>query len=232
MGITVVVPVAPGDEAWREIIPDLTSLSEEDELLLVSPCALGNDLSTLANRFGLKCPHSWVKSERGRAKQLNLGARLAKREYIWFLHCDSKIPKQGIEKLKSSLKDAPAALHYFNLAFMADGPRALIANNFGVWIRSHVFQLPFGDQGFAMHRSTFKMLGEFPESAPYGEDHLLIWHAHQSKVKLRPVGVTLYTSARKYKANGWGRTTLQHLSITVRQAIPEFIRLIQLRLYS
>ncbi|MCC7441278.1 MAG: hypothetical protein IT285_06585, partial [Bdellovibrionales bacterium] len=34
----------------------------------------------------------WVQSERGRARQLNAGARVASRPYLWFLHADTQLP--------------------------------------------------------------------------------------------------------------------------------------------
>ena len=71
----------------------------------------------------------------------------------------------------------------------------------------------------------FFSLGGFPEDAPYGEDHLLAWRAHQQGVPLRCTGARLRTSARKYGERGWLRTTARHVYLTYRQALPEAARL-------
>jgi hypothetical protein len=230
VGLSVVIPVAIGDEAWKTLIPDLKFLSADDEVILSSPSSLNDDLLTLAKVNDLKSRCFCVTSARGRAKQLNAGANLATNEFIWFLHCDSKISAVGIEKLKSSLARAPSDIHYFDLCFLNDGPSFMKANNLGVWIRSHFLGLPFGDQGFCLQRETFLRLEGFSETARYGEDHLLVWRAHQQRVKLRPVGARIFTSARRYESKGWAATTARHLFLTLRQATPEFLRLICTRI--
>lgn len=231
MGISVIIPVAEKDEAWKDLIPDLKSLRAEDEIILSSKYSLKDQLALEAKRIGLFCDTQWVHSQAGRAKQLNAGARGAKNNFFWFLHCDSRISASAVEKLRTSLNRNPKAIQFFNLKFLQDGPKLMVSNEFGVWLRSNVLRLPFGDQGFCMHRDTFKKLGEFCEKAAYGEDHLFIWKAHQKQINLCCVGASIYTSARRYHSQGWFQTTARHLSFTVRQAIPEMICLVKGRMF-
>ncbi len=227
MGLSVVIPVAEGDSAWKELLPDLVSLTAEDEIIVSSKRSLKEKLRNEAEKNALSCAVHWAPSTVGRAKQLNTGARWAKSDFFWFLHCDSKIPNGAIEKLKKSIEKSPRAIHFFNLKFLSDGPSLMATNGCGVWLRSRILRLPFGDQGYCLHRDVFAQLGGFCEKATYGEDHLLIWRAHQNKVKLCCVGAPLYTSARRYRAHGWLKTTTRHLALTVRQATPELVRLIK-----
>jgi hypothetical protein len=230
VGLSVDIPVAIGDGAWKILIADLKALTAEDEVIISSPSPLNDDLVTIAKLNGLKCRFFYTTSPHGRAKQLNAGVMLATKEFVWLLHCDSKVSALGIEKLKSSLRRAPMDVQYFDLCFLNDGPSLMKANNLGVWVRSHFFGLPFGDQGFCLRRENFLRLGGFCETAPYGEDHLLIWRARQQKVKLRPVGARIFTSARRYESQGWAVTTARHLFLTFRQATPEFFRLLCMRI--
>jgi hypothetical protein len=87
--------------------------------------------------------------------------------------------------------------------------------------------MPFGDQGLVLARSTMAALGGFDESAPYGEDHLLVWAAHRGGVPLRATGARLLTSARKYQERGWLQTTSAHVLLTYRQAWPELLKLVR-----
>lgn len=117
MAITVIIPVAEGDEAWRNLLPDLRSLSEEDEVILSSKKSLKSELESEVKGLGLICEFHWAPSQIGRAKQLNAGARKAKSDFFWFLHCDSKLSPSAIEKLKTALVQKSKAIHFFDLKF-------------------------------------------------------------------------------------------------------------------
>ena len=171
----------------------------------------------------------WLHSEIGRAFQMNVGASAATKPYLWFLHADSRFSRSTLSALEHSLGSEPRALHYFNLEFQDDGPKVMPVNAFGVWWRSHFLGLPFGDQGFCLSKEDFLKLGGYSESAPYGEDHLLVWKAKQIGLPLRCTSSTLSTSARKYQAKGWAKTTLRHGVLTWKQALPEFMRWTKLR---
>lgn len=230
MGLSIVIPVAEGDEAWKVCLSDLKSLCSDDEVILSSSAKLKEEFLKLAEQCGLRCACHWAPSQPGRAKQLNAGARWAKNDFLWFLHCDSRLHGNGINSLKDAIASDPRAIHFFDLKFLADGPFLMPANSYGAWFRSRVLRLPFGDQGFCLHRETFLRLGGFREDALYGEDHLLIWRAHQEGVRIRSVGLPLYTSARRYRSYGWAQTTTRHLFLTFKQAAPEFFRLLKMRI--
>jgi hypothetical protein len=83
--------------------------------------------------------------------------------------------------------------------------------------------MPFGDQGFCIRRRDWQALGGFPEAAPYGEDHLFVWKARRAGLPVRPLGLTLLTSARKYRDHGWLRTTARHFLLTYAQAWPQWL---------
>jgi hypothetical protein len=96
-------------------------------------------------------------------------------------------------------------------------------NSFGANIRSRLFKLPWGDQAFCLSKKRFQQLGCYDETTPYGEDHLLVWQAHQKKVKLHHIPLAVITSGRQYKKNGWLKLTVQRQYLWLKQAIPEFV---------
>ncbi len=227
VGISVIIPVAERDEAWKDLLPCLKSLGNKDEIILVSNNSLSDQLQNEVQRVGISSPTHWVASDIGRAKQLNTGAQRARCEFFWFLHSDSKVDESAIKRLKREIKKRTGVIHFFDLRFMNDGPPLMVANVYGTWFRSHCLRLPFGDQGYCMHRETYSSLCGFSETATFGEDHLLIWKAHQRRLKLRCVGAPIYTSARRYQSRGWLKTTTKHLVLTVWQATPQLLRLIK-----
>lgn len=225
----MVVPVGKGDGTWKSLLPDLRTLDQDDEIIFVSPEFGESKLAIELSRGGIRTPCRWIQSSPGRAKQLNLGAKEATNEFLWFLHCDSRISSAGVKNLKASISKSANQILFFNLKFLNDGPRLISVNEIGAWVRSRVLRLPFGDQGFCMSKSTFTFLGGFNENAPYGEDHLLIWKAHQTWISIKCVGGGLKTSARKYANQGWSKTTAAHVALTFQQALPELIQLFRSR---
>ena len=229
--ISVIIPIAAGDQSWKELLPDLKFLSDSDEIILVSTGSLAEEFSVVVSDLDIPCPCSVISNlnRSGRAKQLNDGAKVAKNNFLLFLHADSRLNSKAIQKLARAIKKHPQSLHFFNLLFLNDGPILIYLNTFGAWFRSRLLRLPFGDQGFCVDRNLFFYLGCFDESVTFGEDHLFVWKAHQKKIDLNCVGASIKTSARKYKKVGWWAVTRMHIQLTFCQAIPEFLVLIRKR---
>jgi rSAM/selenodomain-associated transferase 2 len=218
--IAVVVPVGPGDDAWQGLLPQLAALPGGSELRLVACRAEDEGHAVLASASDLPGDRAWLLAPRGRARQMNAGARATRGEWLWFVHADTRFddPAGAFAALHRTLVREPAALGYFDLRFTGDGPAATAINAFGAWLRSRWLGLPFGDQGLFLSRATFERLGGFDETLPMAEDHELVWAARRAGVPLRAAGATLRTSARRYAEHGWARTTGQHLLLTWRQA--------------
>lgn len=146
-----------------------------------------------------------IASETSRAASLNAGAARASRDILWFLHADSRVLAENISALEQAFSVRPEALHYFQLFYEDAGITAL--NAIGANIRSRLFGLPYGDQGFCISKDQFLAVGEYPDSV-FGEDLLFVRMAKQADIKLHRIPSKLLTSARKYKDVGWLRLTL------------------------
>lgn len=218
--LSIVIPLGPDEDQLPQLLDDLKDLSKEIEIILVS-CIENIEQALPQNNI------KYISSVQGRACQMNAGARVSQREFIWFLHADSRVMAQTLNALENSIKTAPDAVHFFRLKFKGDGPRLMVLNEWGGWFRSEVLGVPFGDQGFCLRKNIFDKIGGFPEEAPYGEDHLLVWHARQAGVKLRCTGGALLTSARKYRQGGWIALTIKYQYLWLKQALPELWKLIR-----
>jgi len=225
--VSVIIPVLPTEVAWARLLPDLARLPLGSEVILVGPAApTGRPVPAPTDVLdGTRLRLSFVRSEKGRGRQMNTAAKCARGEFLWFLHADSHVPAQGIDALLTALHTHPNVLHYFDLAFAPDGPPLMALNALGGWFRSRALGLPFGDQGLCLKAKTFATLGGYDEDRRYGEDHDLVWRARKADVSARSVGAPLATSARKYAERGWVPTTAKHLYLTYKQALPEFLEL-------
>ena len=214
--LSIIIPVGPGEESWQTLLSRLKARGRESVEIVVV-CADAEGASRVRARFGELV--RVVASSPGRARQLNAGARIASGDFLWFVHADSEMTERVLTSMTAFTRTSPDALGYCNLYF--DGPRRMLLNAVGVWLRSHLLGIPFGDQGLLMSREIFERLGGYPEEVAFGEDHLLVWRAHQAGVPVRCTGAWLGTSARKYVENGWASTTLRTLWLTAKQALPE-----------
>jgi hypothetical protein len=209
--LAIVVPAGPGDFAWRGLLPQLQGAGARDIVLALADCDAGAT-GTLPSNVTV------VASPPGRARQLNAGAACSDADWLWFLHADSRIVPSTVAAMRGFINSDAAAIGYFDLRFLADGPRLMRLTALGAFVRSRWLRLPFGDQGFVLPRRMFLALGGFDEGIAGGEDHALVWAARAQGVPLRPLRAPIYTSARKYARHGWWATTREHLRLTLGQA--------------
>lgn len=176
--VSVIIPIAPGETAHANLLDTLASTNAE--VIAINT-------------------HT-------RAENLNIGAQKATRPYLWFLHADTTLTAHNIQTLNTALQNAPQHLLYFNLAFDGFAPTKL--NAWLTNLRSHVFGLPYGDQGFCCSKTLFNEVGPYPENTPFGEDLLFIRKLKRKGYKTRALKSTMITSARKYQAKGWVKLSL------------------------
>lgn len=210
--LSLIVPIAPQEEAWAGLWADLKDLPKGTEIIFSGPKKPSTQIPSRVK---------WIDSAPGRAQQLNEGERSATRDFLWFLHADSRFTKSTLIALIQALNNNPNAFYYFDLRFLKDGPPLMRINEIGCWIRSRWMGLPFGDQGFCLSKMNFERIGGFPEDVTYGEDHIFVWRARQNKILLRSTKAILKTSARKYRDQGWWRITTLYYKLWTKQAKPE-----------
>lgn len=208
--LSIVLPVGPGDDAWPPLYAALRKDATAAELLPV-----------FARDDPQPTPAHALRAPQGRAHQQNAGAHTAHREWLWFVHADTRLTPEALPALRAFLGCGEPALGWFRLRFDYDGPQhlqwAMRANAAGANWRSRRLGLPFGDQGLLIPRREFDRLEGFDPRLAHGEDHALVWRARRAGLPLREINAALITSARKYADLGWLRTTLRHLRLTADQ---------------
>lgn len=216
--ISVIIPCAP-DENEEKALIDLLKVQSDIEIIVASSSTQKSEDKGVVK---------YIKSPLGRAQAMNAGAKVASAEFLWFLHADSQLTQKNIQSLKDILKVNSKDFYYFDLRFDKALPQMKL-NNFGVWFRSHILGVPFGDQGFCLQKKYFKAIGTYPENVPYGEDHLLVWYARQYGLKLVCTGTKLVTSSRRYQKHGWLKITGLYQYRWIKQAFPEWIKLLNIK---
>ncbi len=161
-----------------------------------------------------------IKSERGRALQMNRGAAQAGGKVIWFLHADSKLSAGWKGQMLRALEDPAVVGGGFNSRIEAPGPGYRFLDGWG-WLRARAQRSLYGDQGIFVRREVFRKLGGFPDWPVFEDVDFSSRLFRAGKIKILPG--PLKTSARRWQGQGWWRTVLQHSSLAwTQQFDPRF----------
>lgn len=198
--LSVVIPLGPGERA-DVLANNLKAHPRIGEVIVSATTSPPDDLATC---------DQWIHGPAGRGAQLNRGAAAARHSWLWFIHADSQLTDTAIDAAAEFTSRTPAAIGYCRLRFGHDGPRLVRLNALGANLRSWLLSRPYGDQGLCLPADVFHALGGFREDLQRGEDLDFIVRAGLNGVSIRPVGATITTSARRYREQGWLRTTWRH----------------------
>jgi rSAM/selenodomain-associated transferase 2 len=146
-----------------------------------------------------------ISAARGRASQMNAGARRARGEILLFLHADSRPPEAADGLVIDGLKRASRSWGRFDVSI--DGAHPLLrAVERLMNLRSRLTGIATGDQGIFITRTLFTAAGGFP-NIPLMEDIEL-------SRRLKRFGPPLclrhriVTSGRRWEKRGVIRTIL------------------------
>jgi rSAM/selenodomain-associated transferase 2 len=196
--ISVIIPVINEANNIKNISRDLLDNSEVE--IIIVDGGSQDETVEIARDLGLKV----ISSERGRAKQMNLGASVARGDILLFLHADTQLPL-GFEKLViQALSRSQTVAGAFSLK-IASKMRGIKLIEKIVNMRSRLFQLPYGDQAIFISQDWFNKVGGFPD-LPIMEDFELILRLKKlGRISIIPTPVI--TSARRWEKLGVWKTT-------------------------
>ena len=144
-----------------------------------------------------------ISSKRGRAKQMNAGARVATGDVLLFLHSDSLLEQGCLEELGKVISQKNAISGCFQLAF-SDSNLFLDFIAWGSHLRAKVWKIMFGDQGIFIKRDLFKQVGGFPEIELMEDWEFSSTIKKHGKIDI--VKKKIYTSSRRFRKGGIWKT--------------------------
>jgi len=102
-----------------------------------------------------------VTAARGRARQMNAGAAVARGDVLLFLHADSTLPPDADRLVLDALAGSNRVWGRFDVAI--DGPASLGVVAMMMNIRSRLTGIATGDQAMFVNRAAFAAAGGVPE---------------------------------------------------------------------
>jgi rSAM/selenodomain-associated transferase 2 len=196
--ISVVVPVLNEAPTLHAFLVDLCQCVGDCEIILADG---GSDDGSveIAREVGAVV----VPSQRGRAAQMNAGARAATGEVLWFVHADSRVPPNAANAIAAALHDRQVIGGSFRLRIDLPGAlfrlRDRIAN-----VLVYFGGAALGDRGFFCRREVFEQIGGFP-ALEFFED-AEFHHALKRRGRVVQLREAIITSGRQYQRYGRVRT--------------------------
>lgn len=206
MQVSVIIPTLNEEENMKPLLALLhKGLSDFTyELIVVDAKSTDNTQQISIQNDA----HVVISSEKSRALQMNLGAKQAKGEILYFVHADSRPPIDFLRHILKALQDG-FGLGCFRFRF--DSNNILLKMN-GFFTRFDREMCRGGDQTLFIKRIDFNVLGGFRADYRIMEEYEFIARARKSlKFKIIPKEVVV--SARKYEENSYFRVNLANLTV-------------------
>ncbi len=203
--LDIIIPVLNEEKILTEYRQYYQWLKNEAQLIFVDGGSKDRTLS-LAQEFG-----KIILSPKGRAIQMNHGAREGQNQFLFFLHADTFITPAGLQRMKDVLSQG---IKGGCLRLMIDDKKIIFrVFEWLVNLRARYFKVMDGDLGLFIRRDIFEQLGGFAE-VPLMEDILFSRKLKRQK-DILVLSEAIHVSSRVWHEKGFFCTFLHYTKVYI-----------------
>ncbi|MDT8376729.1 MAG: TIGR04283 family arsenosugar biosynthesis glycosyltransferase [Mariprofundaceae bacterium] len=199
MKISIIVPILNEAETLPGLLEHLSGWRDRGCEVLLVDGGSRDDSAALAVNAGF----DMIPSPRGRASQMNAGARVMHGKVLLFLHADTRLPPDALHWIEAAMREPRRHWGRFDVRIDASQPLLRVVSAM-INLRSRLTGISTGDQAMFVRRELFHAVGGFPDQ-PLMEDVEL---SRRLKRQSRPacLAAKVVTSARRWQQYGKWRT--------------------------
>ena len=199
MRISIIVPALNEADSIVSTLEGLKPFRKDDNEVIVVDGGSKDETVSLATSMVDKI----IKSAPGRAQQMNVGAKQASGDILWFLHADTLVPDNAIQLILGALENQKNQWGRFDIRLSGKQPLLRLVEGL-MNLRSRITGIATGDQGIFVRREVFESVGGFAP-IPLMED---LDFSKRLKKHSPPccLDTKLITSSRRWEQNGILRT--------------------------
>lgn len=197
--LSIVIPALNEANAIDSVLRPLQPLrAEVAEIILVDG---GSEDGTVEKAEELV--DQLLRSERGRARQMNAGARAARGEILLFLHADTLLPARAADAVLEAMDQETHDWGRFDVRLSGRHPLLRMVETM-ISLRSRLNGIATGDQAIFVRRKLFEEIGGYQE-IPLMED-VALSRELAGRGKPACLGARVTTSSRRWEEQGIWRT--------------------------
>jgi rSAM/selenodomain-associated transferase 2 len=197
--LSIVIPALDEAANLARLLPELVAHEPGAEVLVVDGGGADDSRAVVARVPSVR----WLSSPRGRARQMNAGARAARGEILLFLHADTSLPAGAGGAILDALGDPAVVGGRFDVRLDSRRPLLVLVGWLMNW-RSRLTGIATGDQGIFVRRADFEALGGYPDIQLMEDVELM--RRLKRRGRLAALRLRVVTSARKWEDEGVVRT--------------------------
>lgn len=194
---SVIIPVLAEADIINQSIENVyrTGSGFDLEIIIVDGDDHGSTIKGIKHGQSKK-----ITSARGRGRQMNKGAALARGEILLFLHADTELPANAFESISTLFNEEENVAGVFDLGIKSSRLIYRVVEKV-VAIRNRLTRLPYGDQAIFIRKAYFQKMDGFQE-IPFMEDVDLMRRLKKAGHKICIIPRRVQTSPRRWESEG------------------------------
>lgn len=204
--VSVIIPTWQEEARIGARLAELQTSSSFHEVIVVDGESTDRTVDVARGFAGVRV----AGAARGRALQMNAGARMASGNVLLFLHADVRLPEDAARRIRETLDDPAVVAGAFRTWTIAEGRRSILVPFLHLAdLRSRYSRLPYGDQALFVRAEAFTRVGGFPEQLLM--EDLEIARRLRRLGRIRTVRASVHVSGRRFLARPLASAVLMNV---------------------